>query len=88
MQQGHTGDLSRVGWAVRRLTGGPGPEAGLADFLDRRDRDTMDDTAERFEDREGSWLTLMAAARDLHPLSRACMGFHLWGLAGLGQHGD
>ncbi|MEB8386572.1 hypothetical protein OO012_04960 [Rhodobacteraceae bacterium KMM 6894] len=86
--QDDTGDLSRVGWAVRRLTGGPGPEAGLADFLDRRDPDAMEDTAERFEDRAGSWLTLMAAARDLHPISRACMGFHLWGLAGLGQHGD
>lgn len=30
----------------------------------------------------------MAAAADLHPITRACMGFHLWSLAGLGQHGD
>lgn len=30
----------------------------------------------------------MAQAADLHPISRACMGFHVWSLAGLGQHGD
>ncbi|WP_417607835.1 hypothetical protein [Primorskyibacter flagellatus] len=30
----------------------------------------------------------MASATDLHPITRACMGFHLWSLAGLGQHGD
>ena len=29
----------------------------------------------------------MAAAAELHPITRACMGFHLWNLAGLGQHG-
>ena len=31
---------------------------------------------------------MMAQAADLHPISRACMGFHLWSFAGLGQHGD
>jgi len=30
----------------------------------------------------------MTAASQLHPITRACVGFHLWGLAGLGQHGD
>ncbi len=30
----------------------------------------------------------MDKARDLHPITRACMGFHLWTLAGLGQPGD
>ena len=30
----------------------------------------------------------MAQAADLHPFTRAGMGFHLWSLAGLGQHGD
>jgi hypothetical protein len=30
----------------------------------------------------------MTQAADLHPITRACMGFHLWCLAGLGQHGD
>jgi len=80
--------LTRVGWAVRRLTGGPCPEIDLAAFLDRRDPGTIEDSAERFEDRARGWLEVMAAAADLHPITRACMGFHLWSLAGLGQHGD
>jgi len=86
--QDDAGALVRVGWAVRRLSGGPEPEVDLASFLDRRDPENMQDEAEPFADRAGSWLELMAAARDLHPITRACMGFHLWGLAGLGQHGD
>lgn len=80
--------LARVGWAVRRLTGGPGPKADLAAFLDRRDPENIEDSAERFEDRAGGWLDIMTAAAELHPITRACMGFHLWSLAGLGQHGD
>ncbi|MCG7630091.1 hypothetical protein MHM88_19935 [Epibacterium sp. MM17-32] len=80
--------LARVGWAVRRLTGGPGPMVDLAAFLDRRDPEIIEDSAERFEDRSGGWLDVMAAAVDLHPITRACMGFHLWSLAGLGQQGD
>ncbi len=80
--------LARVGWAVRRLTGGPGPEVDLAAFLDRRDPENLADEAEPFADRAGGWLDLMAQAADFHPISRACMGFHLWSLAGLGQHSD
>ncbi|MEL7176031.1 MAG: hypothetical protein AAGK28_05865 [Pseudomonadota bacterium] len=80
--------LARVGWAVRRLTGGPGPKVDLAAFLDRRDPENIEYSAERFEDRAGGWLDVMTAATDLHPITRACMGFHLWSLAGLGQHGD
>ena len=80
--------LARVGWAVRRLTGGPGPKADLAAFLDRRDPENIEDSAERFEDRAGGWLDVLAAAKGLHPITRACMGIHLWSLAGLGQHGD
>merc|ERR1711965_370820 len=30
----------------------------------------------------------MKSAVHLHPITRACMGFHLWSLAGLGQQGD
>ena len=86
--QEDTGALARVGWAVRRLTGGPGPEADLSAFLDRRDPENMADAAEPFADRVGGWLNLTAVAADLHPISRACMGFHLWDLAGLGQQGD
>lgn len=80
--------LARVGWAVRRLTGGPGPEADLAAFLDRRDPENIEDSAERFDDRAVGWLDVMTAATELHPITRACMGFHLWSLAGLGEHGD
>jgi hypothetical protein len=80
--------LARVGWAVRRLTGGPGPEVDLSAFLDRRDPETIADEAETFSDRAGGWLDFMAQAADLHPITRACMGFHLLSLAGLTQHGD
>lgn len=80
--------LARIGWAVRRLTGGPGPKGDLAAFLDRRDPENIKDSAERFEDRAGGWLAVMTAASDLHPITRSCMGYHLWSMAGLGQHGD
>jgi hypothetical protein len=86
--QDDTAALARVGWAVRRLTGGPGPEVDLSAFLDRRDPETLADEAEPFADRAGGWLDLMAQAADLHPITRAAMGFHLWSLAGLGQQGD
>ena len=86
--QDDTAALARVGWAVRRLTGGLGPEVDLSAFLDRRDPENLGVEAEPFADRAGGWLDLMAQAADLHPITRACMGFHLWSLAGLGQHGD
>ena len=86
--QDDTAALARVGWAARRLTGGPGPEVDLSAFLEGRDPENMADEAEPFANRAGEWLALMAQATDLHPLTRACMGFHLWSLAGLGQQGD
>ena len=86
--QDDTAALARVGWAVRRLTGGPGPEVDLSAFLDRRDPENMADEAEPFADRAVGWLDLMAQAADLHSITRACMGFHLWNLAGLGQQDD
>ena len=73
---------------MRRLTGGPGPEVDLPAFVDRRDPEYLADEAEPFADRAGGWLDLMAQAADLHPISRACMGFHIWSLAGLGHRGD
>lgn len=86
--QDNTVALSRVSWAVRRLTGGHGPEVDLSGFLDRRDPENMANQAELFVDRAGSWLDLMGQATDLHPITRACLGFHLWSLAGLGQYDD
>jgi hypothetical protein len=86
--QDDTAALARVGWAVRRLTAGPGPEADLSAFLDRRDPESMADEAEPFADRAGGWLDLMEQAAYLHPITRACLGFHLWSLAGFGQNGD
>lgn len=80
--------LARIHWAVRRLTEGPAPLPDLAAFLDRRDPEHIADTSERFEDRAESWRTVICAADDLHPITRAGMGFHLWNLAGLGSHGD
>jgi hypothetical protein len=72
-----TAALARVVWAVQRRTGGPGPEVDLSAFLDRRDPENLDDEAEPFADRAGGWLDLMAQAADLHPITRACVGFHL-----------
>ncbi|MDZ4136739.1 MAG: helix-turn-helix domain-containing protein [Paracoccaceae bacterium] len=86
--QDDTSALARVGWAVRRLAGGPGPEADLSAFLDRRDPENLGDEAEPFADRAGGWLDLMAQAADLHPITRACLGIQLWSFAGLGQQGD
>ena len=86
--QDDTAALARVGWAVRRLTGGPGPEVDLPAFLDRRDPENMPDEAEPFADRADGWLDLMAQVADLHPITRASAGYHLWSLAGLGQQGD
>jgi len=82
-----TAALARVGWAMRRLTDGPGPEVDLSAFLDRRDPENMAEEAESFADRAGGWLDLMAQATDLHPITRSCMGFHIWSLAGFEQQG-
>jgi hypothetical protein len=101
--------LYRIGWTVRRLTGGPAPLArrtGVGDletFLDRRDRpgqgERIEDAkapsrvvemAERdaFGDRAAGWLAMMDQAEDLHPVTRACMGFHLWHVAELSPVDD
>jgi hypothetical protein len=86
--QDDTAALARVGWAVRRLTGGPGPEVDLSSFLDRRDPESLGIEVEPFADRAGGWMGLMMQAAALHPITRGCMGFQLWSLADLGQQGD
>jgi hypothetical protein len=101
--------LYRIGWTVRRLTGGPAPLArrsgvgGLETFLDRRDRPGQEERLEEakapsrvvemaeredFEDRAAGWLAMMDQAEDLHPVTRACMGFHLWHVAELSPVDD
>lgn len=100
--------LYRMGWTVRRLSGGPGPSgSGVADvaaletFLDRRDRpgqaahaagplSLMRDPVEHeaFAHRAAAWTAMMRQAGDLHPVSRACMGFHLWHVAGISPIDD
>ncbi|NYS25329.1 hypothetical protein HUK65_10025 [Rhodobacteraceae bacterium 2376] len=86
--------LARVGWAVRRLSGGPGPdmdsETALAGFLGRHDPDTPgpEVAPDSLRTRSAAWLEALRTAEALHPITRACMGYHLWALAGLGQPGD
>ncbi|MFV0492607.1 MAG: hypothetical protein ACK5M4_12390 [Pseudorhodobacter sp.] len=76
--------LQRAAWVFRRLSGGPGPEAGLASFLGRHETGGDLLLPERF----AGWEMLIAEAAPLHPLTRAAMGFHLWPLAGIGREGD
>ena len=101
--------LYRMGWTVRRLTGGPAPltvrscVGDLEAFLDRRHRSgqgerfdeakvpsRLREMAERedFADRAAGWLAMMDQAGDLHPMTRACMGFHLWHVAELSPADD
>lgn len=75
----------------------------LETFLDRRDRpgqgERLEDAKapsrvvemterEAFEDRAAGWLAMMDQAEDLHPVTRACMGFHLWHVAELSPVDD
>ena len=101
--------MYRIGWAVRRLSGGPALltlRSGTDDleaFLDRRDRPGQGERFERakassrvvemaereaFDDRAAGWLAMMDQAEDLHPVTRACVGFHLWHIAELSPIDD
>lgn len=60
----------------------------MAEFLGRHDPGAVEAGAERFAERAAGWRALMASAQDLHPITRAGMGFHVWALAGLGPDGD
>lgn len=83
--QDDTTVLAHLGWAMHRLAGGPGPEADLTAFLDHRDPENPNRNAEPIADHAGAWLDLMTKAADLHPITLACMGYHLWTLAGFGH---
>ena len=58
--QDDTAALARVGWAVRRLTGGPGPEVDLSAFLDRRDPENLGVEAEPFA---LAWASISGVSR-------------------------
>ena len=78
--------LAKLGWALRRLSGGPGPEADLAGFLGRQEVAAVGQAP--LGDRIAGWSEMMALSADLHPISRACLGFHLWPMAGIGPEGE
>lgn len=85
------GALERAAWAARRLTGGPGPEAGLLPFLGR-----VDAAAEgpALAERVAALAAVLGqgpvagAGADLHPITRGAMLLSLWPLAGIGRPGD
>ncbi|MGP3696734.1 hypothetical protein [Rhodobacter sp. NSM] len=60
--------LSRAAWGARRLIGGPGPAAGLAAFLGRKDE----------TDRVPDWAEVEEASAGLHAITRAAVGYHFW----------
>lgn len=63
--------IGRAGWAVRRLAQGPGPDAGLAAFLDRPGDSAVAELA-----------GLRATFEDLHPVTQAAVLFHAWRMIG------
>ena len=77
--------LSKTGWAYRRLSGGPGPELGLAEFLARRD---VSGAAVTLDERLDGWRQMMGHGRDLHPFTQACLGHWLWPMVGIGPEGE
>ncbi|MDE3028898.1 MAG: hypothetical protein KGH84_10915 [Paracoccaceae bacterium] len=86
--------LSRAAWAVRRLSGGPGPEADLAAFLGRHDPAKTAGLGPAFgkppsdlAGRLADWQEAMAEADGLHPIVGAALGFHLWQLGEISGSG-
>ncbi len=70
--------LFRAGWAVRRLTSGPGPSeggwaVGLTAFLDR-----MAQGIETVPEAVADLAEVMGNADGLHPVTQAAIGFHAW----------
>ena len=77
--------LSKTGWAYRRLSSGPGPEAGLAEFLARRD---VSGAALTLDERLEGWRLMQTNGRDLHPFTRACLGHWMWPMVGIGPESE
>jgi hypothetical protein len=91
LRTGATGEdaqaLMRMGWAARRLSGGPAPdeggwEAGLAAFLGRGV--SSDEMPESISD----LAEIMSSAAALHPVTRAAILFHAWRMLGQGEAAD
>lgn len=78
--------FQKLGWAVRRLTGGPGPGSGLAAFLGRHETRQGDEAP--LGERIAGLEEMLRRARALHPVTRACLVFHLWPMAGIGPEGE
>lgn len=75
-------ELIRTGWAVRRLSGGPGPgeggwEQGLMAFLGRSDPGS-DGPPESVSD----LAEIMVEVAGLHAVTRAAILFHAWRMLG------
>ncbi|WP_206615632.1 helix-turn-helix domain-containing protein [Solirhodobacter olei] len=77
--------LTRAGWAVRRMAGGPGPGGTVEDlksFLGRQETGDAD-LPGRLED----WREAVAIEDALHPFLRAARGLVLWDLAEVSPRG-
>jgi hypothetical protein len=77
--------MSKTAWAFSRLAVGPGPEVGLAEFLARREASGVPVT---LDERIDAWRNVISEANDLHPFTRACFGYWLWPMAGIGPEGE
>lgn len=91
LRQGATGEDSqeviRAGWAVRRLSGGPGPsdggwEAGLQTLLGRTGQ------GEEAPEVIADMADIMDQAGGLHPVTQAAMLFHGWRMLGQERAGQ
>jgi hypothetical protein len=76
--------MQRAAWAFRRLTGGAGPIGDLPGFLGRHAAEGAGLLAERL----AGFAALLARAEDLHPVTRGCLAYRFWPLAGIGPDGD
>jgi hypothetical protein len=57
----------------------------LAEFLARRE---VTGAPVTLDERIEAWRIVMVEANDLHPFTRACFGYWLWPMAGIGPEGE
>lgn len=74
--------LARAGWALRRLSGGPPPGAGLAAFLERAGEASDPGSGADLPNGEAGTLAdladLLAQTEGLHPVVQGAFLFHAW----------